>query len=77
MINPSLLNLDKMNFTKYLKLECDTNYDITSITYSQGVILISVDYTEDMEDRQCTLTLDYDPTIVNRSTSKLTFDVKS
>ena len=66
-----------MNFTKYLKLECDTNYDITSITYSQGEILISVDYTEDMEDKQCTLTLDYDPTIVNRSTSKLTFDVKS
>lgn len=76
-VDPSLLNLKKMNISKYLNFSCDSTYSIASITYDNGIIELNVDYTEDMEDRSCILTLAYDPTIVDRPASQLTFDVKS
>ena len=66
-----------MNFSLYLNLSCDSTYQIISTTYQSGNIEVEVAYTEDMEDRSCTLTLPYDPTIVDRPASRLSFDVKS
>jgi hypothetical protein len=71
------MNLQRMNFTKYLTLVCDSTYEVTSLVYTNGKISLAFDYTEDMEGRYCTVTLAYDPTIVDRPSSQLSFDVRS
>jgi hypothetical protein len=71
------MNLQRMNFTKYFALTCDSTYEVTSLSYSAGKISVEFDYTEDMEGRHCTVTLAYDPTIVDRPPSQLSFDAKS
>lgn len=72
-VYPPLLNLKNMDFSSYLNLSCPSTYTIDSISYDSGLLTLTVDYTEDMEARLCDLTLTYDPTIVDRASSYLSF----
>ena len=76
-VYPPLLNLKKMDFSSYLNLSCPSTYTIDSISYDSGLLTLTVDYTEDMEARLCDLTLTYDPTIVDRPFSYLSFEAVS
>ena len=76
-VYPPLLNLKKMDFSSYLNLSCPSTYTIDSISYDSGLLTLTVDYTEDMEARLCDLTLTYDPTIVDRPSSYLSFEAIS
>jgi len=68
---PALKKLEKMNLTKYLSLNCDSAYKISSMACSGGKLQVTVDYTEDLEAQQCNFSLAYDPTIAKRPASKL------
>lgn len=69
--------MDKMNITQHILFTCDANYTITNIVYSSGIFELVADYTTDMEDRSCNLTLTFDPNIIESTASKLSFTVKS
>jgi len=60
-----------MKFMSYLALDCNSTYDIMSVDYNSGKISVTVDYTEDMEERYCSFSLTYDPIIVDRPASQL------
>ena len=54
-----------MDFKSYLVLDCNSTYSVADVTYKEGQFDVTVDYTEDMEDRTCNLTLSFDPTFIS------------
>ena len=55
-----------MNFYSYLTFDCNSTYSVRSINYRDGVMDVIVDYTNDMENRNCNVSLAYDPTIADK-----------
>ena len=52
-----------MNFKSYLVLNCNSTYSVADVTYKEGKFDVIVDYTEDMENRTCNMTLSFDPSL--------------
>ena len=66
-----------MNLSQNFNFSCDSSYTIASFTYHNGIISMVVDYFDDMEDRNCNVTLGYDSTYLNSQASVLNFTVDS
>jgi len=66
-----------MNYYDYLTFDCNSTYEVSSISYEDGVMEVLVDYTVDMENRDCNVSLAYDPTIADKPPSTLSFTAQS
>jgi hypothetical protein len=67
-----------MNLTQYVVLTCqDTAYVIKEISYSNGDLTLTVDYTTDMESHSCLLSLSFDSSIIRSPNTSLSFSAKS
>ena len=76
-ITPSLLVLNSMDFSNYVSFICNSTYSVSDISYSSGELMLTADYTEDMEDRTCNLTLSFDPSLVSSQVQTSIFIVQS
>jgi cysteine-rich repeat protein len=74
---PPLLTVGDLNLSHYLAFTCQSAYTIASLEYRSGVLTITADYSEDLEKRDCVLTLSYDPSLILSPTSTLDFIVQS
>ena len=58
---PALLTLSKMDFSEYGTLTCEAEkYSINDVSFEGGVLTYSVDYWEDLEGKDCSLSLSFD-----------------
>ena len=56
-----MLTLSKMDFSEYGTLTCEAEkYSINDVGYEGGVLTYSVDYWEDLEGKDCSLSLSFD-----------------
>lgn len=63
-ISPALININRMDLSQHVTLNCDSTYFISYISYSSGILTINTEYSEDMEDRQCVLNLTFNSTVI-------------
>lgn len=54
-IEPAIDALGKMDFKNLLKLNCTTDYAISDISYSSGLLALKIEYAKDMEGVPCSL----------------------
>jgi hypothetical protein len=52
-LSPALSSLSKMDFASHTSLLCDSEYEVTSVKYSQGILELLVDYSKSMEVVAC------------------------
>jgi hypothetical protein len=76
-VYPALLNINLMNLSYYVSLKCNSNFTIEQISYSDGILKLNVNYTDDMEGDTCNLTMAYNYSIIWSRSSNITFQVKS
>jgi hypothetical protein len=67
----SLLN--KIDFLNEAHLTCDSDFQVTNAAYSDGNLGLTVDFTKDMEDVECTLEISYDSSVARVPNSTLSF----
>lgn len=67
-----------MNYSKYLSLSIpNSNYSISSITYSNGYLNIGFNYLSDLSGLTATLTLDFDPSFFSVDSYTYNFQIIS
>ena len=77
-IYPPLLNINKMNLSSYLQLNCSINETVSDITYdSTGKLTVSVDFSTDLEGMPCNMTFAFNTTIIESPNITVTFDAVS
>jgi cysteine-rich repeat protein len=75
-ISPSLPQFRFQDPYQNISLLCNSAYSVSDIAYSKGTITLIVDFTEDLEGRSCTLTLNISSSI-RYPMSSLVFDAVS
>jgi cysteine-rich repeat protein len=63
-ISPPLLTIGQMDLSQAVNLTCHSQYTVSEVSYSSGVLRILADYSQDMEGVECLLTFNYDSTLV-------------
>ena len=76
-VEPPLLNVGKMDLGFYLQLNCSINETVSDITYNEGELTLTVDFSVDLEGMPCSVTLAFDPAIIKSSDIAFTFDAVS
>ena len=66
-----------MDFNSYVSFNCNSTYSVSDVSYSSGELVLTADYTEDIEDRTCNLTLSFDPSLVSSQAHSSIFIVQS
>ena len=66
-----------MDLTQLSHLNCTSTYSVSSISYSLGTLTLVVDFSEDLEERTCNLSLSFDPSIIDSANSTISFTVNS
>ena len=66
-----------MNLAQLSHLNCTSTYSVSSISYNLGTLTLVVDFSEDMEERNCNLSLSFDPSIIDSANSTISFTVNS
>ena len=58
-VSPALLTIKDMNLSQLYSLSCDSVYSVSEVSYdsAKGTLSLTVDYSEDLEDRSCNLSL--------------------
>jgi hypothetical protein len=75
---PPLLNFKEMNLSQRVAILCDYSaYTVTDLSYDRGTLSITVDFSEDLEGRNCNLTVSYDTSLIRSPDSFLAFTVQS
>lgn len=73
-ISPNAPPLETMNFSTYLNFAVNGRTITYTPTYNKdGTLTVLVNYNDDLEGLSATLTLDYDPTLVNQTTQVVSF----
>lgn len=63
-----------MDLTQHITLQCqDTSYQLTFTDYQTGTLTLTVDYSTDMEDRQCQLDVSFDSAVIISPNATLSF----
>jgi hypothetical protein len=76
-VKPPLMTFAQMNLTNNVSLLCNSEYTVSEVSYSAGVLKVVVDYTQDMEGVECTLNIDYDPAVIESTNSSVDFQAIS
>ena len=78
-VSPPLLTIRDMNLSQLCTLTCASVYSVADISYdsAKGTLSLTVDFEEDLENRDCTLSLGFDPSLVRSRTASLSFVVES
>lgn len=71
-VYPPLLNIGKMNLSTCVSLDCGTDYQISSLSYASGSLKLTIDYTKNLEGKECNLTLS-DWALIRTHNSTLSF----
>ena len=74
---PALIVLNKLDFSQCASLSCNTTFEMSSISYASGILTIVTNYSEDFEDKDCTLSISYNSELIQDTNSSLNFTVKS
>lgn len=72
-VYPALISLSSLDLASHVVLACASTYTVSQVTYSGGTLRIEVDYSEDLEDRQCSLQLDFNGTAIVSPPASLDF----
>ena len=76
-IYPLLFALNRIDFNSAVTFNCDSSYSVSAITFTNGALSIAADYTEDMEEKNCNITVTYDPLVLESPNSTLSLIVQS
>jgi cysteine-rich repeat protein len=72
-VSPALTNLEKLNLTTYLTFNCATNYTVASSSYTPGTLSVAVDYSADLEGKNCSMSLAFNYSLARSPTFTLDF----
>ena len=75
--SPSILNIAKMDLGSLVSLDCDSNSTVNSVSYVNGVLDVAVDYNSTLEGRVCSLSVVFDPAIIESDNFSLSFTAQS
>lgn len=76
-VYPPLLSLSAVDLSSHVTLSCASTYTVSEVSYGEGLLRVVADYTEDLEGRQCSLTLDFNSTAIVSPTASLEFTADS
>lgn len=76
-ISPTVNGIADLNFTKAVKFTYNKSGDIKDITYSNGILVITVDYFEDLESFPANLTIILDQKHFLQENVSLVFSMTS
>jgi hypothetical protein len=65
-----------VDFSSRAVLVCDSEYQVVAVSYSEGELVLTVDYTRAMEDAECELTVTYDSDTTTLQNNTLQFTAK-
>ena len=66
-----------MNFTQKVNFSCASEYSVTEMSYSEGELVVQVDFTKDLENAECSLSISYDQQLATVKNSSLNFTAVS
>ena len=66
-----------MQLSKQVSLDCNSLYSISQISYTSGTLTLIIDYSEDLEGRDCTLEMAFDPNVIASDNATLSFQAVS
>ena len=76
-VSPSVLITSRMDLPNQVILSCDAESSVSSISYSAGILKITVDYSTDLEGQPCSLIVSFDSLIIRSPNATLDFSAVS
>ena len=65
---PPLFSISRMHLEQHVGLDCNASYEVSQLSYLNGVLEIKADYATDLEDQNCTVTFSFGQQIIRSPT---------
>ena len=70
---PPIVDIQRMNLSHFVTFTCVADHTLAEVYYETGILVVVTDFTSDLEGKQCTATMSFDPNVILSSSFTLSF----